>query len=116
MKNHGQFSKFIVGVNRAFTHYIHSIIEEFTDAETTQQEKNELLASTASMISMVSSSILTTVTVIATILTLVTSPIQRLNAAYRRNAAQVEELRKLEKSLDNTCTTSNDVQPAPKSE
>lgn len=116
-KKFGTLSRLLVSFNKSFITYIHNIIEEFADEETTQQEKTELLATIGGGIYMLGSNLIGVLTAMITLVTLLASPIKSLMNANAANAAQIVELKRLKEELKQKCeATSNDVQPAPKSE
>jgi hypothetical protein len=107
----GKFGKTLVTVNRALITYFHNIIDEFTDSDTTQQEKTELIASIGGGAYMVASGALSILTALITAISLILNPIQDLRRANERNAVQIQELRELKKELKKQCASSSTTSP-----
>ncbi len=116
-KKFGKLSKLLVSFNKSFTVYIHNIIEEFADEETTQQEKTELLATIGGGIYMLGSNLIGIITAAITLVTLLASPIKSLMDASSANAAQIVELKRLKEELKQKCEATSIAAPtAPKTE
>jgi hypothetical protein len=103
--------RLVFKLGKGFIKWLELVVEEFTDENTTTEEKTRLVSGTAGFVAMAANSTLTFGITFLTFISLIVSPVKKINDANKRNEVLLNTIKqeqiRLSEMSDNICPAKN---------